>query len=231
MKLYFLVEGVSSEMSAYPVWIKYILPMLDRCGNYDDFIKSKSGFFIISGYGYPSILTHVGDASENICEIKDIDHFFIILDADEDDVETRESEVLNKIAEYSLPKKTNVHVIVQYRCFETILLANRKVIPRNATSEPLIKYKRYFDVVVSDPESMGPFDEERFTHSQFHTEYALKALREKRVRYSKANPEPVSNNSYVNEIINRTNETPHLQSFAKFLVKLNEIRDTLTINQ
>ncbi|BDQ67435.1 hypothetical protein N5C36_02630 [Shewanella xiamenensis] len=228
MKLYFLVEGVSSEMAAYPVWIKYILPMLDCYSKYDDFLKAGTGFYIVSGCGYPSIINHVGDASLNLIEIGNVNHFFIILDADEDDVETRESEIALKVSEYNLPEVTNVHIIVQNRCFETILLANRRVIPRNAETEPLMSYKRYYNVVEDNPEDMGPYDVQRFTHSQFHAEYAIKALREKRIRYSKANPSSISNSAYFQDIINRVGTTEHLKSFKVFIEKLNAIR--LAIN-
>tara|TARA_R110002126_G_scaffold69922_13_gene176348 strand:+ start:2479 stop:3174 length:696 start_codon:yes stop_codon:yes gene_type:complete len=227
MKLYFLVEGVSSEMSAYPVWIKSILPMLDRYQEYDDFVTSNKGFYIISGYGYPSILNHIADASSNIVEMNNVNHFFIILDADEDSVEVREQEVLKTIFECDLPTNTEVHVIVQNRCFETILLANRKVIPRQAKSEPLIAYKRYYDVINDDPEMMGQYDDERFTHSQFHAEYAFKALREKRISYSKSNPQSICNEVYINEIIKRTRESEHIKSFKIFIDKLKYIKSTM----
>ncbi|MCZ4339408.1 hypothetical protein [Shewanella colwelliana] len=224
MKLYFLVEGVSSEMAAYPVWIKTILPMLDRYSSYNDFKATDKGFYIISGRGYPSILNHIENAVENIIDSSDVNHFFVILDADEDSIQVRETEVNEQISKHNLPAHTQVHVIVQNRCFETILLANRKAIPRQATSVPLVEYKRYYDVVQLDPEIMGPYDTNRFTHSQFHSEYALKALREKRIRYSKSNPASISNEDFLKEIIKRTNETNHLDSFKNFVRKLTEIK-------
>ncbi|WP_445947467.1 hypothetical protein, partial [Shewanella sp.] len=92
------------------------------------------------------------------------------------------------------------------------------------TSMPLIDYKRYFDVINDDPEIMGSFDEIRFNHAQFHAEYACKALREKRIKYSKANPTPISNENFINEIIKRTTESDHLRSFKIFLNKLNDIK-------
>lgn len=57
MKIYFLVEGVSSEKKVYPAWTQYFLPSLIHFKKYDDFYHAEQGFYVVSGGGYPSILT------------------------------------------------------------------------------------------------------------------------------------------------------------------------------
>lgn len=223
MKLYLLVEGISSEMQAYPVWLKYFIPVLTHHDNFEAFKSADEGFHLISGHGYPSIITHINNAAGDVNDIGDIDYFFVILDCDEDEADIRKAIVEAELVKYAFPDRVNVEVVIQNRCFETLLLANRKAIPRQPTSERLINYVRYYDVVENDPEAMGHFNDD-FNHAQFHAEYANKALREKRIRYTKSNCGDVATVDYIQEIDKRINDTNHLQSFAAFIQQLKTIQ-------
>ncbi|WP_026016839.1 hypothetical protein [Catenovulum agarivorans] len=226
MKLYFLVEGVSSEMQVYPEWIKFFIPSLNYFDSFEDFKSCSSGFFLISGEGYPSILNHLENSSKDIVDIGDVNHFFIILDCDESTVEHREREVKEGIEALNLELNAEITVIIQKRCFETFLLGNNQAIPRQPNDYPLIDYFRYFNVITDDPEEMGAFSTE-YTHSQFHAKYAIQALREKRIRYSKSRCDSVATSEYVEKIEQRVNDTEHLKSFTKLANKLKEINHEL----
>lgn len=227
MKLYFLVEGISSEMQVYPKWIKYFMPKIIEHKDFESFKHSKSGFYLFSGMGYPSILNHIQDTISNIFDIGDVDYLYIILDCDEDDLNKRLDIVKNELKKHTFPDRLNVQVIIQKRCFETILLANNMVMPRNPKDSPLIEYLKYYNVIDNDPEDMGNYSD-HYTHSQFHTEYAIKALRDKRIRYTKSNCSSVTGNDYIQKIEERVALTPHLKSFKLFIDSLKAINERMS---
>ncbi|WP_052956322.1 hypothetical protein [Photobacterium angustum] len=183
-------------------------------------------FFLVSGMGYPSILNQINNSIQDILDIGDVDYFYIILDCDEDDVESRKDLVHEALSKFTIPSRLNVEIVVQKRCFETILLANSVAMPRNPTTSPLIDYYRYYDVIANDPEDMGCYNSD-YTHSQFHTAYAIQALREKRIRYTKSNCSSVTGVDYISRIEERVYNTPHLKSFRKLLESLKGVNEKL----
>jgi hypothetical protein len=213
-------------MQVYPEWVKYFTPSIEYIDDFERFKESDSGFFLVSGEGYPSILNHLENSGKDIENIGNVDHFFIILDCDESTVIQRENEVKNQIKLLNLNINSEITIIIQKRCFETLLLGNNQAIPRQPNNYPLIDYYRYFNVTTNDPEDMGPYSDD-YTHAQFHAKYAIQALREKRIKYSKSNCIGVANTQYVENILRRVNETEHLKSFKKLADKLNEINQTL----
>ncbi|PSU75706.1 hypothetical protein CTM93_19740 [Photobacterium phosphoreum] len=227
MKLYFLVEGISSEMQVYPKWIQYFMPKIIEHKDFESFKHSNSGFYLVSGMGYPSILNHIGNAVSDIFDIEDVDYLYIILDCDEDDLNKRLNIINDELNKHTFPERLNVQVIIQKRCFETILLANNMVMPRNPKTSPLIEYLKYYNVIDNDPENMGHYNDD-YTHSQFHTEYAIKALRDKKIRYTKSNCSSVTNNDYIQKIEQRVASTPHLKSFKLFIDSLKAINEKMS---
>lgn len=223
MKLYFLVEGESSEMDVYPGWIKYLIPQLDYHNDFNGFKTCENGFFLISGMGYPSIYNHIENAVKDVNEIGDVDYFFIVIDSDEDVVSKRKLEIEERLSGFSLGR-TIVISVVQNRCLETLLLGNKKKIPRQPTTFPLIDYLRYYNVNDNDPELMGKETEN--THSQFHYKYLKTALRERRIPYSKSNASALANGNYLKPILDRIYNDHHLCSFKEMfdiLLKISEI--------
>lgn len=228
MKLYFLVEGVSSEMKAYPEWIKYYLPSIQFCQNLSEFKDTKFGSYFISGEGYPSIFNHIQNSIEDIINDGSVDYFFIILDADEDESQKRIELVKNAIDSVSvkIPERLSIVTLVQSRCFETVLLGNRNILPRFPKTEPLISYYQYYNVVENDPALMGNYSSD-FTHSQFHFKYAIHALRERRINYSKSNCSSISNPDYFEKICQRYEERDHLKCLTPLIETLKEIADKM----
>ena len=98
--------------------------------------------------------------------------------------------------------------------------------PRNTTDSALSEYINYYDVTTEDPQLMGHFSE-RFNHAKFHAEYANKALRAKRIRYTKSNCGDVATAQYFEQIVNRVQDTAHLAQFKLLLDTLMTIRNKL----
>ncbi|EPO0006865.1 hypothetical protein [Vibrio diabolicus] len=227
MKLYFLVEGISSEMQVYPKWIKHHLPTLPHFLNFDDFKNSESGCFFFSGQGYPSILSHVKNALHDIVADGSVDYFFVVLDSDEDSIASRQAEVQQCLDEFgAIPERLHVTIVVQERCFETMLLGNRNALPRHPSSEPLISYYRYYKALDDDPQLMGNYNED-YTHSQFHAAYAIKALRQRGLRYTKANCSPVADPKYFEKICERVAQRGDLKCLVPLIETLEEIANKL----
>lgn len=222
MKMYFLVEGKGTEMKVYPNWLKEILPRLEYFRDYESFKNSESGIYLFSGEGYPSILNHIENSVKDICDLADVDYFFIILDCDESTIEERKKEVDKKLSELEIPKRLEVSTLVQKRCFETILLGNKKVIPRAPNTERMQKFRNYYDVSSNDPERMGNYSS-KYTHSQFHSAYVRAAFVERKMAYSKSNPRSVMDKSYLDELVKRIDETQDLINFSDFIEKLRGI--------
>ena len=55
------------------------------------------------------------------------------------------------------------------------------------------------------------------TSAQFHEEYLSEMLLEKNIRYTKRNPNGVTDKHYLDELISRQSETNHLLSFKDFI--------------
>ncbi|MBY7806735.1 hypothetical protein KW444_05460 [Vibrio fluvialis] len=222
MKLYFLVEGISSEMQAYPEWLKYHLPTLVRFFKLDEFKAADKGYMLISGEGYPSILNHIKNSVEETRESL-ADYLFIILDSDEDTVAEREQQIKDIIDNLDIPQRLKVIIVVQNRCFETLLLGNKKAVPRRAQSEPLITYYRYFNAYESDPEDLGCYNKDEYTHSQFHLRYAKAAIKEKGFTYSKNNCSAISTPQYFGNICKRFKDDNEIRSLKPLIEELESI--------
>ncbi|PWQ96234.1 hypothetical protein [Leucothrix arctica] len=230
MKSYFLFEGSSSEPQVYPYWLSVLLPNIDQytSDTYENFKNCDSGFFFISGEGYPQVLQRIENSVKDIQDIGDIDYFFVVIDCDESNTTTRENEILSTISDYLLPDRTRVIPIVQNRCFESMLLGNQRIIPRQSTQPPLSHYINYYDTSSHDPELMGNFNDS-FTHAQFHAVYLKKATVAKRIRYAKNNCVGVMNEPYLNSLILRFKEHGHIDSFGRFISAVNSMREKLDL--
>ena len=86
MKLYFLVEGEQAEMQIYPVWLSTLAPGLIHHDDLDDFESAQSGYYMVSGFGYPSLLNHIQSSISDIAQYGGADYFCVILDAEEESI-------------------------------------------------------------------------------------------------------------------------------------------------
>lgn len=217
MNLYFLVEGQSTEPDVYPAWLSYI-PELSRVENFDE--VEENNYYLFSSYGIPSVEDDIVNAVIDINSIGKYNHFAICIDADAATVDQRETKILDLLAENeTYLTGASLDIIVQNRCMETWFLGNRKVYTRNPQKDSrFIEYSRYYNVSRDDPESMEKPETFLGSISRFHLNYLKSMFNERgNMTYSKSNSLEIQKNTYLNEIINRVNENPHLKTFRNFI--------------
>lgn len=55
------------------------------------------------------------------------------------------------------------------------------------------------------------------TRAQFHHSYLREIFNERNIVYTKQKPEIVGEETFLNELINRSTETSHISSFKNFI--------------
>lgn len=214
MNLYFLVEGKRTERKVYPMWLSILKPELTKV-NYAVDVQSNN-YYLISGEGYPSLLSHLENAIDEVNEIDKFDYLILCLDSEEVSSQTRKEEILKYIANKHIElKKTELVIIIQHPCFETWFLGNRKIFKRNPQSQTLNQYINFYDVRENDPELMPCYQEN--TRAQFHHSYLREIFNERNIVYTKQKPGIVGEETFLNELINRSIETEHISSFKEFI--------------
>ncbi len=225
MRVYFLVEGQSTEAQVYPAWLFYLIPELNRI-EYPD-IEDENSYFLIDGAGYPSIInTHLPNAIKDVNDCGNYNHLVICLDADESTVDERIIEIEEFLTNSNLIITARLNIIVQNRCFETWLLGNRTFIRANPIGEKLLEYKQFYDVRIENPELMLNHSDFNTT-SQFHYQYLREAFKERgnNLSYGKHNPSKVLTEIYLNQLKSRVISSPtHLQTLQTFFNFCREIR-------
>ncbi len=203
-------------MAVYPSWLSHLLPEYSRIGNAFD--ANDHNYFMISGYGYPSIFDYIEAAVHEINETKAFDFLLVCIDADE----VSPQERMVEIEDFLSAKKLNLQpcilkIIVQNRCFETWLLGNRKVFNRQPERSLFRQFVNFYNVLESDPELMG-FYPDFANHARFHEAYLKEMLAERNLKYSKTHPGVVRESAYLAELTKRADaEERHLSSFKYLL--------------
>lgn len=220
MNLYFLVEGRSTEKKVYPKFINHFIGSeLKRVNQFHE--VENNNYFLISGNGYPRILSDVlKNSIQDINSISKYDYLVICIDTDDNNFEERQEEVNKylekfKVENIELNDSCEIVLIVQNRCIETWFLGNERIYKNNPQSTLLKRYQNHYNVKENDPELM-PFSDEFDTHANFHFAYLREMLLERNVRYSKNHPRDVAESHYLDELAKRCNEKEHLNSFKTF---------------
>jgi hypothetical protein len=225
MNVYFLVEGRRTEMKVYPQWLSHCVPELKRVQHFNE--VTKNNYFIFSGNGYPSLLdVHLPNCIGDINDNGNYDYFVICLDADEQNIEDCQKEIIAFITknDIRLTKNTKLEIIVQNRCLETWFLGNPKIFKKNPSRDFLKHCTTFYDVKKEDPELMGKLSQFEGSISQFHASYLQELLAERNITYTKKNPQAVIEKYYLDELILRSQKTKHLASFQNFIAFCNEIQ-------
>lgn len=81
MNVYILVEGKRTEKKVYPAWLSILTPHLKKVDIVGD--VSDDNYYLISGEGYPSLLSHLKNAIEEVNEISKFRYLVLCLDAEE----------------------------------------------------------------------------------------------------------------------------------------------------
>lgn len=197
MNLYFLVEGRRTEKKVYPAWIKQLVPEMREVESFDAI--TSNNFFVFSGEGYPSLLdVHLSNALADFTSVGKYDAFVISLDTDEDTIESRVEDVLQRVEELGYPREI-VTVIPQQVCIESWFLGNKTVVPSQPSSEKLVEFRRFYDVRENDPELM-PNNGEFSTTQAFHFQYFREVAADRNFNYSKHRPGHVCDSSFVTQL-------------------------------
>jgi len=218
MNIYFLVEGKHTEKKVYPKWLSILIPELTRVDSFD--LVEQNNYYIFSGNGYPSLLNnHLRNCIEDINAIGIYNYFVICLDSDDQDISNCEQEIIEFIQKENiiLNENTKFEIIVQSKCFETWFLGNRKIFKSNPKNDFLRDCVTFFNVKRNDPELMEKPNNFDGSTSIFHSTYLQELLKERNVSYSKRNPQGVTEKYFLNELIKRTEDSTHIQSFKYFI--------------
>lgn len=226
MNLYFIVEGRRTEKKVYPAWLNFLIPELNRVTWSNEAVDNN--YYLFNGNGFPALLhNHLKNSIEEVNDLGNYNYLILILDVDETSVQERKIEVQNFILEENLELLAcELVVIPQNRCIESWFLGNKNVFKANAQDPILNEYTRYYNVRDNDPELMGVYGSFN-THAQFHADYCTLFLRERNIRYSKNNPNGVTEENYLNSLIDRQQTTESLESFKYFIDFCKLIRDSI----
>jgi hypothetical protein len=224
MNLYILVEGEQTELQLYPQWLLHLIPELSRIDNFQG--ATENSYFLISGFGIPSIYNHAVNAIKDVNLANNYDYLIIALDAEELSPEERKNSLLDYIkkSNVTLNENCEIEVIIHNKCVETWFLGNRNVYKRNPQGAKFQKYSQYYNVEINDPELMGRFPDFKRT-AHFHESYLREMLKEYNLRYRKSRPGDVVKEYYLKEIIKRTEDLPeHLKCFSSGIEIFNKIK-------
>lgn len=227
MNLYIIVEGRRTEKKVYPAWLTHLIPELTPV-NWAYQVENNN-YYLFNGNGFPALLhNHLKNSIEEVNELKKFNYLILILDVDESTFDGRINEVNEflKANKIQLNFNTELVIIPQNRCIETWFLGNQKVFKQNPQNSDLTQYVQFYDVKVNDPEKMGVFSSFN-THAQFHSEYCTEFLRERNIRYSKNRPNGVVDKNYLRNLINRNEETGHIDSFKNFIDFCNKVKEEM----
>ncbi len=229
MNIYFLVEGKRTEMKVYPKWLKILVPKLTRVQWHHQVVENN--YCIFTGDGFPSLLdNHLRNSIDDVNTNGKFNYFVICLDSDDDSVEERRKQVLDFI-EYEKIRlnDTQLVIIVQNKCFESWFLGNRRIFKKNPQSEFLNDCVNFYNVKENDPELMEKPEDFEQTTAIFHSVYLQETLAERKIQYSKKNPQGVTEEYFLNELIYRNDKTNHIQSFKNFIDFCNKIKSEIAL--
>ena len=220
MNYYFILEDEKSFLKVLSSWLKH---MNFKCERVVDIQQIKENNYVLqSGQGVTQLITKV--LFQTIETIKQnpgkIDKLVVVLDAEEEDVTTREQEVYDKIKkQYDLEELDfTIKVFVCNHCFETWLLGCEGMYPQNVEENSFFyEYCKHYDIEANDPEYMPLPERCDKTIAKYHFSYLHEMFRYKKIRYSKSKPQHVATLEYFNGIQNRSENTQHIQSFKKFI--------------
>lgn len=230
MNIYFLLEGEKTEKKVYPKWLSILIPELQQVRDFD--AVEHNNYYILVGYGYPSLFQRIESCVADINQVGKYDYFVVCLDTDDCSVQERRQEVIDYIREQKIifMGKTQLEIITQKKCIETWFLGHRKIFKKNPSNEYLRECVTFYDVKNNDPELMDKLPTYDSSVSMFHSNYLTHLFLEKRLRYTKSNPEPVTEEHFVQELIQRHKKTGHIASFGYFVAFCQRIREQIRLN-
>ena len=239
MNLLFLVEGGKTEPKVYKAWLSHLFPEINFVERPEDMTTNSCR--IIAGNGYPNMVSApkiLGGRSRleqcllDIKDYKNVDHFFICVDSEEDPYQARFDEIQSKLEDFKTrlgidkSQATEFHIIIQNCCFETWALGNADI-PAQCSAKGNSKFfsvfQPYYDILANDPELMD-CPSEYVTKARFHEKYLKQYLQEFGLVYKKERPKTIAEKEYLEALIKRCRSTNHLYSLKYLLDIWEEMR-------
>lgn len=221
MNFYIVVEGEKTEMFVYPAWLSLLAPDYTRIENFDD--VNENNYYIFCGGGIPSIYTHVTNAVLDINEINSkegphYDYLLVCLDTEEENRDYILRQIKSRLKSEGVSlQNAELLVFEQKICMETWFLGNQSVFKDNPQDSEYLDFIKYYNVGQNDPEEMGNMDPTRFnTAAIFHLRYLKRMLEERNMNYSKSNTLAVQQQTYLQQLIKRYEETGHVATFGSW---------------
>lgn len=213
--LYLLVEGKETEPALYNAWLPILSPGSKRLAIPEE-AQSTHGFYLLAGYGYPSVLGRIENAIDDIVKFRGFGRLVVALDSEDRPMAEAAEEVRRVIARYDCPVPTAV--VVAQCCVESWLLGNHKFVKRNPTTKELCTFRAEYDVVQLDPELMPNVRMSTCnSRAQYHEAYLKAAYKEHGLKFTKSRPGPALEEHYLKTLLERAarEENPkHLRTFA-----------------
>ena len=221
MNFYIIVEGEKTEMSVYPAWLSLLAPDYTRIENFDD--VNENNYYIFCGGGIPSIYTHVTNAALDINEINSkegphYDYLLVCLDTEEENRDYILRQIKSRLKSEGVSlQNAELLVFEQKICMETWFLGNQGVFKDNPQDSEYLNFIKYYNVGQNNPEEMGNMNPNRFaTTARFHLRYLQQMLEERNMSYSKRNTHAVQQQTYLQQLIKRYEETGHIATFGSW---------------
>jgi len=232
VNLLFLVEGGKTEPKVYKAWLSYLFPEINFVERPEDMTTNSCR--IIAGNGYPNMVSApkiLGGRSRleqcllDIKDYKNVDHFFICVDSEEDPYQARFDEIQSKLEDFKTrlgvdkSQATEFHIIIQNCCFETWALGNADIPAQcsaKGNSDFFSVFQPYYDILANDPELMD-CPSEYVTKARFHEKYLKQYLQEFGLFYKKERPKTIAEKEYFEALIKRCSSTNHLSSLKYLL--------------
>ena len=215
MNIHIVVEGEVGEKKLYQHWVPLVNPKL----NYVDHISLlvRNNFSILSGGGYPNYFDTIASAIDEVNSLNNIDRLVISVDSEELSFKEKFDEMYEYLSQFNC--KPEIKIIIQHFCLETWALGNTVILRTNPQLQSLIRYRRFYNVRLKDPELLPPYEPEELNRSQFAEKYLRHALNDKyrNLTYTKSNPGALLHNRYFERVKERYEKKDHIKSFCAFL--------------
>lgn len=215
MNYYVVVEGRSAKQ-VYEKWIPIANPKL-RLVRYPRELDANN-FVVIDGGGNPYYYKVIENAIEDVNVLQNADRLVIAVDSENLTYQQKYQEVCGHIQPYWC--LADYRIVIQHFCLETWALGNR--IYSNPKRKPknleLKAYLKLFNAGLEDPELMPSLAKEQ-TRAQFAARYLALLIENTQPskRYSKRNPNVLTEPGYFAQVHSRLKETRHIMSFQHFV--------------
>lgn len=221
MNYYFLLEDEKSFMKILPKWFEYIGFQCTRVADIKD--VEKNNYILQSGKGVTRLITKaLFDTIDTIINNPGkIDKLVILIDTENESEEYRKQQIFTKIQEtYDMDVfDFEIVIFVCNHCFESWLLGADGLYPQCEVPAESVFYPYYnhYNIEDCDPELMPVPANCNETIAKYHFHYLCELFRHRRIRYSKSKPDVVATQEFFSSMCNRIEQTPHIQSFARFI--------------